>query len=45
VEPDAYIVPGKNHANNGNSLMPSDYEERLTEDELDHLVAYLMSLK
>lgn len=45
VEPDAFIVPGKNHANNGNSLMPSDYSERLGEEDIDHLVAYLMSLK
>lgn len=45
VKPDAYIVPGKNHANNGSSLMPGDYEERLEPDQVDQLVEYLMSLK
>ena len=31
LEPNAHIVPGKNHATNGTSLMPADYDQRLAE--------------
>lgn len=45
LKPDAHIVPGKNHATGGASLMPGDYDDRLSEKQVDHLVEYLMSLK
>jgi len=45
LQPDAYIVPGKNHASGGNSLMPGNYGDRLSETQVDQIVAYLMSLE
>lgn len=45
LQPDAYIVPGKNHANNGVSLMPGNYKQRLRDKQVDQLVQYLMTLK
>ena len=45
VEPDAHIVPGQNHASNGTSLMPSDYSERLSKEEISALVDFIMTLE
>lgn len=47
VTPSAYLVPGANFSTgtNGVSLMPADYGTRLTDEQLDHLVAYLMTLR
>lgn len=45
LEPSAYIVPGPNYGARGVSLMPADYDERLTDDQVEALVAYLMTLR
>lgn len=45
VEPNAHIVSGENFASDGVSMMPGDYDERLTGEEIDQLVAYLMTLE
>lgn len=45
VEPNDYIVEGENLAQNGTSLMPGDYQKRLTDEELDAIVEYLMTLE
>lgn len=46
-EPSAYLVPGENFAAGpgGISLMPADYGTRLDETQIEHLVAYLMTLR
>lgn len=48
VSPSVHLVPGANFSTGGAtgiSLMPADYETRLTEEQIDHLVAYLMTLR
>jgi len=48
VDPSAYLVPGPNFGTGGDqglSLMPADYGERLSDEQIDHLVAYLMTLR
>lgn len=43
--PSAYLVPGDMYSAAGTSFMPATYGESLTPEELDHLAAYLASLK
>lgn len=47
VEPSVYITPGPNFSSGpgGISLMPADYKTRLEVEQIDHLVAYLMTLR
>ncbi len=46
LEPDAHIADGPDFfASDGRSMMPADYDESLTADQVDQLVAYLMSLR
>lgn len=45
IAPSAHIAPGGMYSSGGTSFMPSNYEENLTEDEIDQLVAYLATLK
>ena len=46
VAPSAHIVEGPGtFAASGRSVMPDDYEETLTTDEISQLVAYLASLR
>lgn len=48
LEPSAHLVPGQNFATGGAeglSLMPADYGERLSDEQIGHLVAYLMTLR
>lgn len=45
VEPSAHITPGNMYSANGTSFMPTGYDESLSEEELNHLVAYLATLK
>jgi nitric oxide reductase subunit C len=46
VRPNAYIVPGPNYHNpDGTSDMESDFGQKLTPEQIDDLVAYLMTLK
>jgi nitric oxide reductase subunit C len=45
LEPSAHIVPGELYAVNGMSVMPHNYDEMLTPEQIEHLVAYLMTLR
>lgn len=45
LEPNAYVVPGNTFSAGGQSLMPADFQKTLTPAQVDHLVAYLMSLR
>jgi nitric oxide reductase subunit C len=45
VEPSAHIVPGELFSVNGQSLMPHNFGETLTPGQIEHLVAYLMTLR
>lgn len=45
VEPSAWLHPGTMYSAGGVSFMPPNYGEDLTEEEINHLVAYLMSFK
>jgi len=48
LHPSQYIVPGANFATapvGGISLMPADFGTRLDADQIDRLVAYLMTLR
>jgi nitric oxide reductase subunit C len=45
LEPSAHIVPGELYSVNGQSVMPHNYDEMLTPEQIEHLVAYLMTLR
>lgn len=45
VNPSAFIAPGCPTGNCIDNLMPKDYGDKLSQDELGALVAYLLSLK
>ncbi len=45
VDPHAYLVPGTLYSSGGRSFMPDNYEETLTAEQIDQLVAYLMTLR
>jgi nitric oxide reductase subunit C len=45
VNPSAYVVPGAMYSSNGQSFMPASFGKDLTPQQIDDLVAYLMSLK
>jgi nitric oxide reductase subunit C len=46
VEPHAHITEGPDFfAVNGRSIMPDNYDTTLTPEQIEHLVAYLMSLR
>ena len=45
VEPSAWLHPGAMYSAGGVSFMPPNYGEDLTEEQVDHLVAYLLSFK
>jgi nitric oxide reductase subunit C len=46
LEPHAHITEGPDfYAVNGRSIMPDNYGESLTPEQIDHLVDYLMSLR
>lgn len=45
VDPDAYIVAGKSYSAKDKSFMPHNFKETLTSEQIDQLVAYLMTLK
>jgi nitric oxide reductase subunit C len=45
INPSASLVPGQMYSANGQSLMPSNYGKDLTPDQIDSLVAYLVTLK
>lgn len=45
VSPSAHIVAGDMYSADGTSFMPTGYADSLTAEQLDHLVAYLSTLK
>ncbi len=46
IDPNAYIVPGANyHTADGQSAMEKDFAKILTPEQIDDLVAYLMTKK
>lgn len=45
VNPHAHIVPGTIYAAGGRSFMPDNFDATLTPEQIDQLVAYLMTLR
>jgi len=45
VEPSAHVVPGSMYSANGVSFMPSSYADDLSDEQIDHMTAYLESFK
>lgn len=45
LTPSAHIVPGAMYSADGKSFMPATYPSALKPEQLDHLVAYLSTLK
>jgi nitric oxide reductase subunit C len=45
LSPSAYVVPGPTFAAAGQSIMPAIYQTMLKPEDIDHLVAYLATLK
>ncbi len=45
VEPSAHLVPGDMYSANGVSFMPDTYGKALKPEQIDQLVAYLMTLR
>ena len=43
--PNAYVVPGPTFSAAGKSIMPAIYHDMLKPADIDHLVAYLATLK
>lgn len=43
VNPSAWLHPGPMYSADGTSFMPPSYGDDLTEEQIDHLVAYLLS--
>ncbi|MFH1813197.1 MAG: c-type cytochrome [Pseudomonadota bacterium] len=45
VQPSAHMITGAMYSASGVSFMPATYGKDLTPDQIDHLVAYLMTFK
>lgn len=45
LQPSAFIVAAERFATEGRSLMPANYGETLTPEQIESLVAYLMTLQ
>ena len=45
VQPSAHVVPGTLYSADGRSFMPDNYETTLTAEQIEQLVAYLMTLR
>ncbi len=45
LHPSAYLVPGETYSANGQSFMPGNFEATLKPEQIDQLVAYLLTLK
>jgi nitric oxide reductase subunit C len=45
VEPNAHVLVGPTYAAGGRSLMPGDYGETLKPEQIDQIVAYLLTLR
>jgi nitric oxide reductase subunit C len=45
VSPSAYLVPGQTYSASGRSFMPDNFQQTMSKEQIDRLVAYLMTLK
>lgn len=45
VDPSAYLVPGQQYSAGGRSFMPDNFSQTLTPEQIDQLVAYIMTLR
>jgi len=45
LDPNAYVLVGPTYSAGGHSLMPGDYAQTLKPEQVDHIVAYLLTLK
>lgn len=45
LDPNAHVLSGPTFSAGGRSLMPSDYEQTLKPEQVDHIVSYLLTLK
>ena len=45
INPNAFVVAGPTYSSGGHSLMPTGFDVALTPQQVDALVAYLMTLK
>jgi nitric oxide reductase subunit C len=45
LEPNAHVLTGPTYSTGGRSLMPADYGQTLQPDQVDHIVAYLLTLR
>ena len=45
LHPSAHVVPGATYSAGGQSIMPDIYRDTLKPEDIDHLVAYLVTLK
>lgn len=45
VDPNAHVLVGPTYAAGGRSLMPGDYGQTLKPEQIDQIVAYLMTLR
>ena len=45
VDPNAYVLAGPTFSAEGRSLMPSEYGQSLKPEQVDQIVAYLLTLK
>jgi nitric oxide reductase subunit C len=45
LDPNAYVLTGPTYAAGGRSLMPGDYGQTLTAQQVDQIVAYLLTLR
>ena len=45
VEPNVHVLEGPTYSSAGRSLMPADYGQTLKPEQIDHIVAYLLTLK
>jgi len=45
LAPNAHVLAGPTYSAGGRSLMPSDYEQTLKPEQVDEIVAYLLTLK
>lgn len=45
VNPNAYVLTGPTYSAGGRSLMPPDYEQTLKPEQIERIVAYLLTLK
>lgn len=45
LDPSAHVVPGAMYSAGGTSFMPDTYRDSMTDEEIDDLVAYLMSFR